>query len=308
MGTYLLFLLASMVIPRLPERFTYWLATVTGDLLAALRLPNRRAVEDNLRHVLGPDAPADTLRRTVREVYRNACRNYVDLFRIPHIELGDLERQVLIQGEHHFDQAYRQGKGVIVATMHLGNFSLLVQMAARRNLPMMVLVEPLRPERLFRLVAGLRASKGLIMMPATPGGVKAAMRVLKEGGLVGITTDRDLQDRGLPVEFCGSETRLPVGALELAQRTGAALLPAFGPRLGFRRYAIMIEPPIELPQPRPGERRGDGLAVALQHLAAVNEVYLRRFPGQWVVFERIWPVKTVEEQPATAVEADAAQS
>src|SRR5262245_44382958 len=104
MLNYVLFLLASIIVPRLPERFTYWLATVTGDLLAALRLSNRRAVEDNLRHVLGPGVAPDALRRAVREVYRNSCRNYVDLFRIPHVELEDLERQVLIQGEHYFDQ------------------------------------------------------------------------------------------------------------------------------------------------------------------------------------------------------------
>jgi KDO2-lipid IV(A) lauroyltransferase len=308
MVTYLLFLIASIVIPRLPERFSYRLASLAGDVLAALPLPNRAAVEDNLRHVLGPNVTKTALKQTVREVYRNACRNYVDLFRIPHVRLEDLERQVLIQGEHYFDHAYLQGRGVIVATMHLGNFSLLVQMAARRNLPMMVLVEPLRPERLFRLVAGLRASKGLIMMPATPGGVKAAIRVLKEGGLVGIATDRDLQHNGITVDFCGSPTRLPIGAIELAQRTGAALLPAFGPRLGFRRYAIMIEPAIELPQPRPGERRADIVPLALQHLAAVNEVYLRRFPGQWVVFERIWPPAEPVRLEAETIEADAAQS
>src|ERR1044072_5195009 len=98
-----------------------------------------------------------------------------------------------------------------------------------------VLVEPLRPERLFKLVAGLRASKGLIMMPATPGGVKAAMRVLKAGGLGGIPNARDIQHHGVPVEFFGTETHLPIGAVELAMRTGAALLPAYGPRLGFRR-------------------------------------------------------------------------
>lgn len=310
MLTYLAFLIASIVLPRVPERFAYWLASTAGGLLARLRLPNRRAVEDNLRHVLGPDVPADVLRRHVREVYRNALRNYVNLFRTPHVKLEDLERQVLIQGEHHFDQAWQQGKGVIVATMHLGDPSLLVQMAARRNLPMMVLVEPLRPERLFRLVAGLRASKGLIMMPASPGGIKAAMRVLRDGGLVGIATDRDIQNHGMPVEFCGSETRLPVGALELAQRTGAVVLPAYGLRLGYRRYAILIEPAIELPDVRPGGRRNETVAAALQQLAAVNEVYVRRYPGQWAVFERIWPDarEQAQEPPfAEAGEAGAAR-
>ena len=308
MAVYLLFVVARLVIPLLPERLSYWLATAAGDLLARLPLSNRQAVEDNLRHILGPSVAPSVLQRTVREVYRTSVRNYVDMFRIPHIRLEDLERQVLIQGEHHFETAHRRGKGVIVATMHLGNFSLLVQMAARRNLPMMVLVEPLHPERLFRLVAGLRASKGLIMMPASPGGVKAAIRVLKDGGLVGIATDRDIQHRGALVEFCGAVTRLPVGAVELALRTGAALLPAYGVRLGYRRHAILVEPALELPEPRPGERTAEMQAVALQHLAQVNEVYLRRYPGQWVVFERIWPAADAQAESAPERETGAAGS
>ncbi len=70
----------------------------------------------------------------------------------------------------------------------------------------------------------------------------------------------------------------------------------------------MVEPALELPEPRPGERSAEMQAVALQHLAQVNEVYLRRYPGQWVVFERIWPPAGAQAESLPKREAGAAGS
>ena len=45
------------------------------------------------------------------------------------------------------------------------------------------------------------------------------------------------------VDFFGAPARLPQGAVELARRTGAAIVPIFGLRLPKHRYRMIVEPP-----------------------------------------------------------------
>ncbi|MBI4498115.1 MAG: lysophospholipid acyltransferase family protein [Chloroflexi bacterium] len=293
---YLVFQLARLLLPLLPERLTYALATGAGDLAYLLYAPGRRVVRDNLRHVLGPNVSPGRLRRTTREVFRTTARNYVNLFLLPQVDLDTLDRQVLWQGLPYFEEALARGQGMVLAGAHLGSFDILSQLAAHRGTPLAVLVEPLRQPQLFRLVAGLRSSLGLRMLPTTPAGIKTAIKLLRAGGVVGILCDRDIQHRGLRLDFFGEEASLPTGAVELALRTGAALVPCFGLRLGFRRYAICFEPPLDLPEGEGLERDPALVRTHVVRLAQIIESYVRKYPGQWVVFERIWPDATPQQR------------
>ena len=49
---------------------------------------------DNMRHVLGPNVPRETLKRNVRGVFRNLMRNYYDLFRAPDMSNAEIDRLV----------------------------------------------------------------------------------------------------------------------------------------------------------------------------------------------------------------------
>jgi len=44
-------------------------------------------------------------------------------------------------------------------------------------------------------------------------------RHYRSGGLVALMLDRDVGGTGVPMEFCGAESRIPLGAVELAMRT-----------------------------------------------------------------------------------------
>lgn len=289
MAMFLLFRLASLVVPLLPERLSYALATLGADLTYRLYAPGRTVVSDNLRHVLGLNIPPSQLQRAVREVFRTAARNYLDLILLPHTNLETLSHQVSWQGAQYLDDALAHGRGVILAGAHLGSFDILSQLSAQRGTPMAILVELLPNPGQFELVGRLRGSLGLRMLPATPGGIKAAIRLLRAGGMVGIACDRDVQRHGVQIDFFGEEASLPSGAIEIALRTGAAVLPCFGLRLGFRRYAIRLEPALDLPAASSLSRDPAVVRSGVLQLSRILESYLHQYPGQWVVFERIWP-------------------
>ncbi|MBM2827049.1 MAG: hypothetical protein HW403_1113, partial [Dehalococcoidia bacterium] len=154
---YLLFKLASIVVPWLPYPVAHAVSAFAGELAYLLAAGPRRAVTSNLRHILGSSAsPAETA-RIARGVFRTQTLNYLDMFRIPKLSPDQIRRAVTVVGIEHYYEARARGKGIIVATAHYGNMDLLVQASLTVDTQVLVLVEPLEPPALFQLVAGLRS-------------------------------------------------------------------------------------------------------------------------------------------------------
>lgn len=265
----LAFRIAAWLVPKVPVALSYGIAWLGAELVYRLVPGRRRAVASNLRRVTGTDEVSGA----ARSVFHTQAYNYVDLFLMPHLSPEWLAERLEITNLPSFLHACAQGKGVIIATAHLGNFDLLVQVTKTLNVPTAVLVERLAPEALHQTVVRLRGAHCIRLIPAGPGGLREAVRILRSGGVIAIGADRDLQGKGEPLTFFGVPARMPVGAVELARRTGAALVPAFGLRLSGRRYRITIEPPIV---PDAGT------------LIGVMERYIREHPEQWIVFQDVW--------------------
>lgn len=280
---YWLFRLASFVLPLLPASVCYGLASLSGDLTYLLAPGARNVVCCNMRQALGPTADERRVRRAARQVFRNAAKNYVDLFRLPRFDLDYLNRNLAIHGLEYFQSALEQGKGIIIATAHLGNFDLVAQVLAARSHKFTVLVEALQPESLFRLVTGLRTSRGLSFLPIGPGGLRATLRSLQRGEIVGVTCDRYIRGSGMRVRFLDKEATLPTGAVDLALRTGAAVVPAFSIRQDGGRFALYIEPALSFTI-----SNGSELKENMQRLVVPMEKYIRGYPEQWVIFRPVW--------------------
>jgi KDO2-lipid IV(A) lauroyltransferase len=129
------------------------------------------------------------------------------------------------------------------------------------------------------------------------GAVANAIRHLRNGGVLAITCDRDIQHNGTPLPFFGAVTRMPMGAVEFAQRTGAAIVPGYCIRRGHG-FDIYFEPPLELCST--GNAKADALTNT-RTLLAHAERWIASEPGQWMVLERIWKPVNVDLPKERAV-------
>jgi KDO2-lipid IV(A) lauroyltransferase len=285
MLTYYAFRIIGPAVAILPVRVSYFIARVTAYIAYLLAAGRRRSVRNNIEHVLGEEADKARMQRTVQAVFRNTAKNYVDLVRLPRLKLSDLEKTVTIHGLHHFEEALSKGKGVILATVHLGNFELGAQMIGSPSIKPRILVEPLQPAAVFRHVTSLRKSQGLIPLPADLGGLKESVQALRCGEVVVVVCDRDIKGNGLRIEFFGEETTLPSGAVALALRTGAAIIPIFSVRGANGRFNLHFEEPLSLVN---AESRQMCVKANLERLIAIIERYIRQYPEQWAVLEPVW--------------------
>jgi len=286
MWKYVALLVVYKTLAWLPVRAAYAIARAVADLSYPLQGRLRRHVKDNMRHVLGPDASEKEVSRAAREVFRNVTRYYADLIRLPRTDPHRLlEHDLNVHGLENLENALAQGKGVVVVSAHYGNTELTLQALAAADIYAYVLTEPLQPRQLSDLTHRLRSTHGHIYRPVSMSSVKGALRYLRQGGLVAILCDRDIQKTGQLFPLCGRPARFPVGAAMLAVHTGAQVVPAFSHRQGPGRNEVWVEPPLSLELT--GNEEHDVRAITEKILARFEE-YLRQDPGQWTVLEPVW--------------------
>ena len=271
---------------RLPRRTLYVAADACGVEAWAASRRLRAVSRDHARHVLGPSATKRELSRASRGCVRTAARYYADFARAAHAPAQEtLDAIVAIDGVDHFFEAYDRGCGVIVCSAHLGNPEFLTRAVAALGFPMVVLTEPLSPPRVHDFVHEVRQAEHLRFVPADMAGIRVALAHVRKGGILALLVDRDVLGNGRPVPFFGEPAAQPTGAVELALRTGAPLVPAFVQRTAGGRFRMTVEPAIELS----GNPRDDvDIERGMLQLAAALERGIRLAPGQWFPLQPIW--------------------
>jgi KDO2-lipid IV(A) lauroyltransferase len=283
---YAVFWFVFRVLGRLPLPLLYGFAGLVAFAGYTLAPRVRANVWDNLRHVM-PGASDRRLRSAARAVFRNVAYYYADLAQLPHMDMKKYMKERLVY--HGIEEIMRPilagGRGVAMLSAHVGNAELAGQALVPLGIPCFAVTEPVRPARLARMLNGIRSSKGVEFMPVGVASAKRIVRILRGGGTVALMGDRDIHGPRMRLPFFGEETWLPTGPVEVALRTGAAIVPSFTARRGRYGLEAWAQEPIEIE--RTDDLQADVRAAMLLYLERLEE-RLRAEPGQWAVFERIW--------------------
>lgn len=287
--------LLRLFIGRIPPVLGNPFADLMGEVVYRSARKSRRYAIGNISHVLGQGVSRRVLKRKVRGVFHNVMRNYYDLCRAPDTSDADIDRYVDFdwEGWNRLVSYLNAGRGVILVTAHFGSFDMMTQVITRRNVPMTVLIARIKPAWLSDFITQLRAARGLILVEVEEeegsglnlGALKRSVNVLKEGALLGVVADRNLEPHGMMIPFFGRDTLAAVGVAKMALRTQAVIVPAFCFRMKGNRYSLIFEDPIEPPK---GGRSDAEIKDLLLRIFARFEHHISRNPEQWVLLQPIW--------------------
>ncbi len=284
-------------IAALPEPMAIGLGNMAGDVLHRVRDDQREMVTANLRRVLGSavDDP-QVLDRWVRRSFRSYARYWVEGARLPSISSEEVEKRVVLDGIEHVQQGMAAGKGVIVALPHVGSWEYAAAYLCTQGIAMTAVAERIEPPALFDYFVAQRAAMGITIVPLDKNSGRVLLSTLRDGGLVGLLCDRDIEENGIEVDFFGERTTMPAGPATLALRTGAMLCTGTVYSGPGRDHRAVIDPPIDTS--RCGTLREDLLRLT-QEIAHRMEEMIRRAPEQWHVFQPLWIVdRPLEESVA----------
>jgi phosphatidylinositol dimannoside acyltransferase len=247
-----------------------------------------RQLRANLRVATGGTLSAPELDELTARAMASYARYWQEAFRLPTLGIDRIRRDTEVPGVEHISRARSEGRGVILALPHSGNWDAAgAWLADWLGEPFLTIAERLKPESLYRRFLEYRESLGMKVTPLT-GGPKPGSEVLRqwllEGGVSCLLVDRNFGTGGVPVGFFGRTALMPSGAALLAARTGAALLPAV-PRFDGAGWCIRVHPEV----PVTGEGRlATRVTDAMQAVADVFTAGLAEHPEDWHMLGRIW--------------------
>ncbi|WP_347060417.1 phosphatidylinositol mannoside acyltransferase [Blastococcus sp. HT6-30] len=273
----------------LPEPVARTLFERAGDWAARRDAAGVRRLRANLGVVTGGRLTEAELDALTRRAMRSYARYWQEAFRLPALGVDRILEGSVVAGTEHLAAARAQGRGMVVALPHSGNWDAAgVWFVDWLGAPFMTVAERLRPESLYRRFLDYRETLGMRVVPLT-GGPRPSSEVLRdwldEGGASCLLVDRNLGAGGVPVTFFGRPATMPGGAALLADRTGAALLPAVC-HFSEQGWRMRIYP--EVPVQGPGRLR-DRVAGAMQGVADAFAVGIAERPEDWHMLGRVWP-------------------
>ena len=287
MLAYLAMRIGVAFVGILPFRVVTALGSAAGRAFSKFDTGRRAMVRRHARR-LG----VDDIDRHVSDTFAAYGRYWAEALWIRPRRRAFVDAKTTDEGLHHVEAARDEGKGIIVALPHLGNWEYAAPVASRLGLHLVAVAENLRNHRIRDWFLQMRTSLdiGIVLATGSSEVIRQLEKVLAGNGVVALLCDRDLRGRGVGVSFFGEETTLPAGPASLALRTGAPVLPV-ATYFTDDGHHVVVRPPV--PIPAEGER-GERIRLITQRLAEEFESFIRAAPEQWHMLQPNWPSDRTE--------------
>jgi KDO2-lipid IV(A) lauroyltransferase len=276
--------------PRsLADRLGRFYATLLDTAVPRLR----RIAMRNLELAM-PDTTPGERQRITSGVFRSIARVLVGMARLPDLTPENIGEWIVHDGLENLREAQRRGKGVLIATGHLGNWELSVNAHtllcgdALSTETMNVVVRPLDNPLIDDFVRHRREMFGNRMIGKREF-VRSLLKALQAGETAAMLVDQNnMLDQGVFVDFFGLPARSGTSFAKIAAHTGAAVVPGFAVWIEAEgRYRLKFYPAVDM--------TGD-IVQDTQRVQAAIERAIREYPDQWLWIHRRWKARP-EGQP-----------
>jgi len=236
-----------------------------------------------------PELNIERRKEIVDGVFASIARLLLAVSRFPRLNGSNIRTWIDYEGLTNYSDAKKSGRGVLVATAHLGNWELSAFAHALMTEPMHVMVRPLDNQLIDGLVETRRALSGNTLIEKREA-ARLVIRALRANTAVGILIDQNTTPaEGVWIDFFGKAACASSAFVKLAHHSGAAVVPGFAlwdDKLG--RYVLRFYPEVRM--------TGD-IAADTQAIHAIFEQIIRQHPDQWLWIHRRWKTRPAGEPP-----------
>ena len=267
----------------LPAGAIVFIGSVLGEVFYCFDFKRRAIAYANIKRALGEEMSPQQVSRVARGFYRNFVMSILEIFLIPRVDQDYIDRHIEVTGRENIARAFGKGKGVILLGMHAGSWELSNVICANLGFPFNLFVRDQKMPLLNDLLNSYRRQKGCRLIQRK-NQTRALIEVLKSNQAIGMTADQGGAG-GEQAAFFGKNASLPTGALRIALRYGAVIVPAYYRRKKGLDQEFIFEPPFEL---KNTADPANDLRENLKNLTAVFEKNIRKYPQEYFWRYKIW--------------------
>jgi KDO2-lipid IV(A) lauroyltransferase len=280
------------LVRALPEKFAYSLFDQLGKIVLSRNGASMKRLRSNLERV-APHKNVEEMNLLMSEAISSYMRYWCDTFRSPDWSKSRIATTVTVTREDLLTGPMKDGRGVVVALPHAGNWDHAGSYFCAMGFPLVTVAERLKPEALFNKFLEYRQNIGMEVLALDARSMGTLMQRAREGSLIALVSDRDLSRSGVDVNFFNYQARMPAGAALLAIRTGIPLITAY---VSYTNTGIHIEfNSVDVPTEGTESQR---VALVVQRCADFFAAGITKYPQDWHMLQRIWIDGDFQERSA----------
>lgn len=267
----------------LPVEVSFFLGRRLGDCLYYFDLKHKARAYANIKAAMGGSLSPLVLSKLTREFYQSFGQSIIEVFLIPLVDKKYMDKYIEIEGEENVWEAFKNSKGVILASVHAGSWEFSNIICARLGFPFALFVKGQKFPRLNQLLNSYRENKGCKIITRA-GGLKELVGSLKNNQAVGMTMDQG-GGPGMLIDFFGRPASMPTGAIKLALKYGTALVPVFFTRVRGPKIKIWVGKQFVISGT---DDKEEDIKNNLRKVVSVFEGFIRQYPREYLWIYKIW--------------------
>ncbi|MFW5980442.1 MAG: lysophospholipid acyltransferase family protein [Halanaerobiaceae bacterium] len=280
---YCLFMIFYFIIKILPDRLRLYFGKGFGRFAYMMTGKRRKIAEKNLKLALGEKFKDKEIEKIIKKVYQHLGLVLVEFIMQDDINENNYKKFFEIQGVEYLKEAFSGGKGVILYSAHLGNWEWLAAFISLLGYPVNAIAYEQKNSYFNKKINNIREKSGVNIIPKGFS-VREAYKKLKKGEGLYILGDQSAHSNGWKTDFFGQPSLTYQGAVQLAQRTGAVILPVFFVRKDWNNHQMVFYPPREVAATASEKEQKQ----ELQELTSLVEKEIEKNVPQWLWLHRRW--------------------
>jgi KDO2-lipid IV(A) lauroyltransferase len=288
---YSAFAVIAALVRLVPLKAARVMGAWLGGLVYSVVGFRRGVTHENLKWAF-PEKSADEIRSIGLRSFRSIGTTFFELLWTENLTRDQLLAEMRFTNPELVAALQKEKKGVVLMSGHYGNWEWLAHSVnLSTGFPLHVIAKALHNPYVDERVNRARRHFGNTVIPMASS-VRETLRILHEGGVVGIVGDQSASRESVWVDFFGRRVPTHQGPAVFSLKTGASMLIGFSRRQNDGKYVAEFQ---KVPM--------DGLdgytpenveELTRRHVKMVEEV-IRCHPEQWMWMHRRW--KHAEQSP-----------
>jgi KDO2-lipid IV(A) lauroyltransferase len=216
---------------------------------------------------------------------RNIGMTFMEIMYMPALNPGNIRRFVAIEREDLLREAVAENKGVVMLTIHMDNWEWLGTALSLYGYPLTSFAKKQPDESVNMIMEYLRRNAGIELFTRGTSETVAAAKAMKKGKMLGFVADQDGGYEGIFLSFLGKMASTPIGPAFFAKKFKAPIVPMFIVRRPEGGHKTIVGDKFYYQDT--GDERKDMYECTKKMTAIVEEV-IRKYPDNWLWFQRRW--------------------
>ena len=233
-----------------------------------------------------PEKSSADLQTLSISAWDNMGRTFAEFPVINRVRVFKKDGPVTVRGHEKLQHLIKTTTGAVIVTGHFANWEVMAAALTQSGLAVRITYRKINNPYLDKRVRAQREAYGtkFLVQKSTHAGARVLLNALGKSESVAILNDQKFNE-GIAVPFFGHDAMTATGAVRLALKTGAPLIPISVTRKKAE-FTVAIHDEITLIHS--GDRESD-IENGVKQIVKFTEDWIIQNPDQWFWVHRRWP-------------------